>query len=300
MTPKTSDRLGPASALVALAFIWGYNWVVMKIALEDASPMNFTALRSLLSAAVMFVVLLALRRPLKPVRGWSLVLLGLLQTTGFVGFTALALETGEAGKSAVLAYTMPFWTLLIAGPFLGERVARSQWPAVALAVAGLVGILSPWNESLGGAASLYSLGAAWVWAISNVVAKRMKLEGGELLNVTAWQTLYGGVCLGVLALFADNEPMVFTFGFTMALAFNVVFATALAWLLWLYALNKMSAAASGLAILGVPVVAIAAAWLQLGERPTPGEAVGMLLIVVALAWLSVAGARQSARETAGG
>lgn len=300
MTAKTSDRLGPAIALVALAFIWGYNWVVMKVALENASPVNFTALRSLLSAAVMFAVLIMLRRPLRPVRGWSLVLLGLLQTTGFVGFTALALETGAAGKSAVLAYTMPFWTLLMTGPLLGERMPRSQWPAVALAVAGLVGILSPWSASLGIAAGLYSLGAAWAWAISNVVAKRMRLDGSELLNVTAWQTLYGGICLGVLALFADNEPMRFTFGFTLALIFNVVFATALAWLLWLYALNKMSAAASGLAILGVPVVAIAAAWLQLGERPTPGEAAGMLLIVVALAWLSVAGSRSSTREVAGG
>jgi len=300
MTLKTSDRLGPAIALVALAFIWGYNWVVMKVALEHASPMNFTALRSLLSAAVMFAVLIVLRRPLGPVRGWSLVLLGLLQTTGFVGFTALALETGAAGKSAVLAYTMPFWTLLLTGPLLGEWMPRSQWPAVALAVAGLVGILSPWNESLAGAASLFSLGAAWAWAISNIAAKRMQLDGSELLNVTAWQTFYGGVVLSVLALFADNEPMVFTFGFTIALVFNVVFATALAWLLWLYALNKMSAAASGLAILGVPVVAIAAAWLQLGERPTPSEATGMLLIVVALAWLSISGSRQSTREVAGG
>jgi drug/metabolite transporter (DMT)-like permease len=299
MTPKPSDRLGPASALVALAFVWGYNWVVMKVALEDASPVNFTALRSVLSAAVMFVVLLVMRRPLAPVRGWSLVLLGLLQTAGFVGFTAFALETGAAGKSAVLAYTMPFWQLLMTGPLLGEWMPRSQWPAVVLAVAGLVGILSPWSESLASTASLFSLGAAWAWAISNIVAKRMQLEGGELLNVTAWQTLYGGACLGVLALFVDNEPMRFTFGFTLALVFNVVFATALAWLLWLYALNKMSAAASGLAILGVPVVAIAAAWLQLGERPTAGEGAGMFLIVVALAWLSISGAKQLARDTTG-
>lgn len=300
MAPTTSDRFGPASALVALAFIWGYNWVVMKVALADAPPMTFTALRSLLSAAVMFVVLVALRRPLMPVRGWSLVLLGLLQTTGFVGFTALALETGAAGKSAVLAYTMPFWTLLMTGPLLGEWMPRSQWPAVALAVAGLVGILSPWNESLAGAASLYSLGAAWAWAISNIVAKRMKLGGGELLNVTAWQTLYGGACLGVLALLVDSEPVRFSVDFSLALAFNVFFATALAWLLWLYALNKMSAAASGLAVLGVPVVAIAAAWFQLDERPTLSEATGMLLIVVALGWLSVSGTRQSARGIAGG
>jgi drug/metabolite transporter (DMT)-like permease len=288
MSRMTSARFGPGLALVALALIWGYNWVVMKVALFDAPPLTFTSLRSLLSAVALFAVLLVLRRPLKPVRGWSLVLLGLLQTTGFVGLTALALETGAAGKSAVLAYTMPFWTLLLAGPLLGERMPRSQWPAVLLAAAGLVGILSPWSGTLDVAASLYSLGAAWTWAISSIVAKRMALDGGELLNVSAWQTVYGGVCLTVLAFILDAEPVQFTVGFSIALAYNVVFATALAWLLWLYVLNKLSTAASGLGALAVPVVAFVAAWLQLGELPTRGEAIGMVLILVALAWLAVA------------
>jgi drug/metabolite transporter (DMT)-like permease len=116
----------------------------------------------------------------------------------------------------------------------------------------------------------------------------MALDGGELLNVSAWQTVYGGVCLTVLAFILDAEPVQFTVGFSIALAYNVVFATALAWLLWLYVLNKLSTAASGLGALAVPVVAFVAAWLQLGELPTRGEAIGMVLILVALAWLAVA------------
>ena len=292
------ENLGPAAALAALTVIWGYNWIVMKLALVDAPALTFSALRSLLSAGALFVVLLALRRPLRPARGASLVLLGLLQTMGFVGFAALALKTGAAGKSAVLAYTMPFWTLLLAGPLLGERMRPAQWPAVALAAAGLIGILSPWSESLDLTASLYSLGAAASWAASNIVAKRMALEGRELLNVSAWQMVFGGLGLGLLAMTLEAEPVNWTGTFVVTLTYNVVLATALAWLLWLYALNRLSAGATGLASLGSPVIALFAAWLQLGELPTRSEAFGMLLIVVALAWLSVVGWRRFSRAAA--
>ncbi|MGD8809548.1 MAG: DMT family transporter [Gammaproteobacteria bacterium] len=291
------EHVGPAVALAVLTAIWGYNWIVMKIALADAPALTFSALRSLLSGIALFVVIVALRRPLAPARGASLVLLGFLQTMGFVGFAALALKTGAAGRSAVLAYTMPFWTLLLAGPLLGERMRRAQWPAVALAAAGLVGIMSPWNAALGLAPSLFALGAAWSWAASNIVAKRMALEGSELLNVSAWQMVFGGIGLSLMAYLLDDEPVRWTFTFSLALAYNVVLATALAWLLWLYALNRLSAGATGLASLGSPVFALVAAWLQLGELPTRAEAAGMTLIVIALAWLSIVGWRRFSRGT---
>jgi drug/metabolite transporter (DMT)-like permease len=290
--PASTRNLGPAAALVALTAIWGYNWIVMKLALLDAPALTFSALRSLLSAGALFVVLIMLRRPLAPVRGTPLVLLGLLQTMGFVGFAALALKTGAAGKSAILAYTMPFWTLILAGPLLGEYVRRAQWPAIALAGFGLVGILSPWSGTLNLTASLFSLGAAWSWAASNIVAKRMQLQGSEVLNVSAWQMAFGGVGLSVFAFMLDTEPVNWTVSFSIALAYNVVLATALAWLLWLYALNRLSAGATGLASLGSPVLALVVAWIQLGEVPTPGEAVGMTLVVIALGWLSVVGWRR--------
>lgn len=291
--------LGPAAALAVLTAIWGYNWVVMKVALADSPALTFSAMRSLGSGAALFGVLVVLRQPLRPARGGSLVLLSTFQTMGFVGLAALALETGAAGKSAVLAYTMPFWTLLLAGPLLGEKVRGLQWLAVALAAAGLVGIVSPWRGTLDLGASLYSLGAAFCWGCGNIVAKRMELAGDELINVSAWQMAIGGIGLSVLALGIDTAPVHWTFSFSLALGYNIVLATALAWLLWLYALNRLSAGAAGLASLGAPVFSIATAWLQLGEVPTRPEAIGMGLILAALAWLSFVGWRRFARGAAG-
>jgi len=128
-----------------LALIWGYNWVVMKIGLRYVQPFTFASLRNLLSAVGLFVILAAMRKPLRPKAFGLTVLVGLLQTTGFVGLTFWALETGGTGKIAVLTYTMPFWLLLMAWVVLGERLRGFQWLAVGVAFAGLFLILAPWQ-----------------------------------------------------------------------------------------------------------------------------------------------------------
>ena len=88
--------------------------------------------------------MIVLRKPLRPPPlGWTM-LIGLLQTTLFVGLVITALHDAGAGKVSVLTYTMPFWLLLLAWIFLGERLRGVQWLAVVLAFAGLVLVVRPW------------------------------------------------------------------------------------------------------------------------------------------------------------
>ena len=65
--------------------------------------------------------------------------------------------------------------------------------------------------------------------------------------------------------------------------------TALAMLLWLYILQRLPATISGLSSLIVPIIGVASAWLQLGERPTLAEGVGIALILAALGLLALVG-----------
>jgi drug/metabolite transporter (DMT)-like permease len=143
LRPSSRGRDLGYAALILLALIWGYNWVVMKIGLEYAQPFTFAAIRTFLAALGLLVLLAVLRRPLRPVAVTWTIVIGLLQTTGFVGLLTLALQTGGAGKTSVITYTMPFWLLLLARLFLGERVHGLQWPAAAMALAGLILVLSP-------------------------------------------------------------------------------------------------------------------------------------------------------------
>jgi drug/metabolite transporter (DMT)-like permease len=282
-------RLAGAALAVQTIFL-GYNWVVMKVGLQYSDPWPFTALRTTLGAAALFAVLFILRRPLRPCRGFATMLLGLLQTTGMIGLLMWALETGAAGRVSALVYTMPFWTLILAWIFLGERMTGLHWWAAGLSLVGLVLVLDPLQ--LGG--SLLSKGLAIAsgvsWAGSAVVARWINKQGPvDVINLTAWQMLYGSVPLVLIAVLVPSRPIEWSGEFVAALAYNVIPATAISWVLWLYILRVLPAGIAGISTLATPVIGIASAAIQLGERVSPMEAIGMTCILAALLILIVPG-----------
>jgi drug/metabolite transporter (DMT)-like permease len=277
----------PFGALVLLALLWGYNWVVMKVGTQYAEPFTFAALRAFIGAVFMFGLVAALRRPLRPKALGLTVIFGILQTGGFVGLTMWAVYTGGAGKASILAYTMPFWLLLIAWPVFGEPVKGFQWATVLLAFAGLVFVLQPWNMH-GLFSSLLAVAAGLVWATSSVVVKILRSRHEvDLLSLIAWQGLIGSVPLIIIALLTATTAPVWNGTFIAALLFNVIPANAVTWVLWLYILHTLPIGTAGISSLAVPVVGVISAWIQLGEQPGALEAVGMALIVVALAILTI-------------
>jgi len=151
---------------------------------------------------------------------------------------------------------------------------------------------------MGGSAfgNLLAVAGGITWATSAVVAKRMRRDHAfDLLSLTAWQMLFGAIALCVLAALHPSRPIDPTPYFFGALAFNAVLATGLAWLLWLYVLQKLSTGMAGLSALGVPLIGALAGWIELGERPNAVEFTGMVLIVGALALISLWSLVQSRR-----
>jgi drug/metabolite transporter (DMT)-like permease len=286
-------------ALVLLGPIWGYGWVASKVALEYSQPFAFAALRTVLSTLCLFLVMVVTRRSLRPPALGYTAVIGLLQTTAFVGFSVWALNTGGAGKVSVLTYTMPFWLLLLAWAFLQEHLRGIQWLAVALAFAGLVLVVAPWHLQ-GVASSVLALAGGFAWAASALVVKLLQRHRHvDILSLTTWQMALGSIPLVVIGIATYGGGTHWTAAFVGTLAYTVVLANGVAWVLWLYALRALSAGAAGLGTLSIPVMGVVAAWLQLGERPGVAEAAGMALIVVALAVLAARGVIASRRGAAG-
>ena len=200
-----------------------------------------------------------------------------------------ALHDAGAGKVSVLTYTMPFWLLLLAWIFLGERLRGVQWLAVALAFAGLVLVVRPW--ALDGVVSgVLTLLGGFAWAASALVVKLLQRKHTvDVLSLTTWQMVFGSIPLIILAVLTYSGGPVWTSGFVWGLAYTVILANAVAWFLWLYALHALPAGAAGLGTLAIPVVGVVAAWIQLGEVPTLVEGIGMILIIGALAVLAASG-----------
>jgi drug/metabolite transporter (DMT)-like permease len=282
---------GDRAALVAigaLALVWGYNWVAIKVTTVDASPFALAAIRIVLGALALFAVAAALRRPLASPPALPTAAVGLFQIALMIAFQTLALATGGAGKTTVLVYTFPFFIVLLSALFLGERLTRGRVLAVLLAAAGLGCVLYPLDFGHANLSKLFALASALSWAVGAVLTKRFRARHDvDLLVFSAWQMAYGAVPVVLVALLVPGAFVHVTPGFLLALGYVVLAGTALAFWLWFFIIERLSASTAGISSLLVPVVSVLAAWLQLGERPGTAELIGMVLIVGALAANSV-------------
>jgi len=96
-TNSETTLVKPFAALVLLALLWGYNWVVMKGGLGDITALWFGAIRTVVPALLLLLLLPMLGRPIKPPPLSYVIPLGLLQTAGFVGFMMWALQHRRCG-----------------------------------------------------------------------------------------------------------------------------------------------------------------------------------------------------------
>ena len=276
---------GPILALAGFALILGYNWVVMKVGVADLPPFVFAAARAVLGAATLFTVLIVLRRSLRPPEIRHTLIVGLLQTTGMVALATWAVVSGPSGKTAVLVNSMPLWIPLFASPILGERIGM-RWSAIALGVLGLVLMIDP-RHGTGWLSDVAAVVAAVAWAAAIVVTKHLQRKSAfDPMTFTAWQVLLGSIPLVAIALVFHAGPHVLSTQSVLAVAYNGVLATGLAFVLFAYAMKSLSVTIAGAGGLSIPVIGVAAAWWQLGERPGGLEWAGMACILGALALMA--------------
>lgn len=292
-------RWWPALSLVLLSLVWGYTWVVAKMGLTYAPPFAFAAERSLGGGLALLLVLKLTGKPLRLVAPRRTILIGLVQVTGFMLFQTWSLVAGGAGKTAVLVFTMPIWTLLMAWPILGERVRGQQWLAAISTLTGLVLIIEPWSLHASLLSEFLGIMAALCWAVGTIMIKRLRQQQPvDLLALTTWQMLFGAAALCLLALVIPEHPTHWGLSYLGILVYMSVMSTALCWWLWFYTLDRIPAWEAGLSVLGTPVVAIVSSRVMLSEQFRPDEIIGISLIGIGLALLSLFGWLASRRQTA--
>jgi len=138
------------------------------------------------------------------------------------------------------------------------------------------------------------------WAISAIISKKLHKRAPhlDLLNITAWPMLLGSIPLVIYALMLDAPPIQWTNTFIAAVLFNVILSGVVAWLLWLYALQRLNAGIASMASMLAPVIGVISAWLQLNEVPGKQELIGMSFIGLALVIISAISIRKHAQVDA--
>jgi drug/metabolite transporter (DMT)-like permease len=286
------SRRGAYFALVVLTLIWGFNWVALKLAMQHADPVVFNVQRTLVAIAVLLALMLWRGTSLAPNSWIAIIVTGFFQTTINFGSTTMAVASGGAGRASVLVFTMPFWTLLLAWPVLGERVRGSQWIAVLLALAGLTLVVEPWNWHDAILPKLWAVLSGFGWAAGTIATKYFQREKHlDMLNFITWQMIVGVLPFFLLPFIRDTPAVDWSPVYVTTLAYSGAIATASGFVLWIAVLRWLPAGTAALNMLAIPAIALVSSMMMFDERLNPTEWTGIafiasgLVIISLLAWM---------------
>jgi drug/metabolite transporter (DMT)-like permease len=279
-----------APAILLLALVWGCNWPVLKMGVTEMAPLTFRALTLPFAAAGMLLVArlsgdsIRMPRPL-----WQrLGVLAFFNVTGFSGLVLFGVQQLPAGRSAILAYTMPIWATAIAALVLHEPISRRKLLGLGLGAAGMAVLIGGEIAVVRAApfGALMILTAAISWGYGTVLLRKWQPSVPQNA-LSGWMMLIGSIPLAAMAPLFDSQPLAAELAHLsqrgwFSIVYNIFFAGTLANLAWFMLARTMPVSVSSLSSLPVPVVGVISGILLLGERPGMQEWVALGLVLAAL------------------
>ena len=292
-TPPRADASATphitAAALVPIAvltLVWGCNWPVLKMGVSELAPLTFRSLTLPFAALGLLAVAKlsgdSIRIP-AAFRG-KVAALALLNITGWNGLVLFGVQQLPAGRSAILAYTMPVWSVLFSLPLLSETLSRRKLAGLVLGMLGMALLLGDdiRNFERTPVAALLILGAAASWALGVVLLRKWKPPIPQTV-VSGWMMLLGWIPLVIVAPFFDHGPLPSLTGAAwFAILYNIFLAGTLAHWAFFTLARTLPVVVSSMSSLPVPIVGVFSGMLLLGERPGPSEWAALALVVAAM------------------
>jgi len=289
--PPSSPPLARSLVPIAvLTLVWGCNWPILKLGVTELAPLTFRAITLPFAAIGLLLVARFSGDAIRVPRAWwgRVATLAIFNIAAWNGFILFGVQQMPAGRSAILAYTMPLWATAIAALMLHETLSKRKLAGLVLGVTGmglLIGDeLRLMQSKPFGVAMI--LTAAVMWAFGTVLLRKWKPPFPQNA-LSGWMMIVGWLPIVALAPFFDAQPLAselasLSWRGWFAIVYNIFLAGTVAHWAWFHLARTLPVAVSSLSSLPVPVVGVFAGMLVLGEKPGPQEWVALALVVGAL------------------
>jgi drug/metabolite transporter (DMT)-like permease len=280
-------RRGAIEMSLAMLMSGTIGWLVVS---SGQTPWNVVFFRCVFGAATLIAVCAALGFLKKHYFSWRMIGLAALGSVAIVGNWLLlfaAYSRASISMATTVYNTQPFMLVALGVVVLRERVSASTIAWLGVAFIGLVmvvrvepAVLAMPGQYLQGIA--YALGAAFLYAISSIVTKRLKGTPPHLIAML--HVLFGIVMLAPFARFAETPASIG--GWSDLVVLGVV-NTGLMYVLLYGAIQRLPTATTGALSFIYPVVAIVVDWLAFGQRLAWLQVAGAVLILLAAAGVNL-------------
>ena len=264
-------------ALVAIWLIWGLNRVVMKTANNYFPPILFVTWRFGTGALILLAVAYWRKIPLPQPKflPWifltGICMLVLNNIAAQVGMQSIS-----AGMAAVLNYTAPLWTAILAHFTLDEKLTRRKFVGLFVAIIGLYVLMGLQGVDDLTAAFVIIAGAVSM-AVSNILVK-LKLSKCDMIQLTTWQMVFGALTLVIYSSLVPQGEINWCLPAILCVIYNGALASAPAFFLWNVVLTHLQAGTASIATLVAPAVGVVGGVIFLGEPFTAHIVLGIALI----------------------
>ncbi|MFL1876881.1 DMT family transporter [Hansschlegelia beijingensis] len=288
-----------APALFVL--MWSTGWVVAKFATPHAGPLTFLTLRYVCALALLAPVafLAGARWPRRPSEWGGALVNGMMLHGLYLGGVWWAIAHGvPAGVSALIAALQPLFTVLAAGPLLGERLTPKRWLGVGLGFLGVAAVVAPKlaaANDLSGALLPLGVNVLAMVAVAAATLHQKRSLGGMDLKALASLQYAGAIMLTApVALLAEDFHVNWTPEAALALAWSVLVLSIGAIMLMLAMIKRGEVSRVATLIFLVPPVAVLEAFLLFGETLSAVQLLGMGLAAAGVVLANAKGAPASA------
>ena len=291
----------PYLVWLATTVVWGTTWIVIRIGLQDLSPLLFSASRAVLGASV-FLAVAALtawdRRPkARELRFWALV--GIPQLGLPYALVFWAEQTISSGLTATLFATFPAFTAVTAHLLLrDEQLSWQKIVGTLMAFLGVAILVRPGEGS--GAAAAAPIVAVLVAAASGAVAAVIVRRHGRHTStvwLTAIQIAGAAAFLVLLAIVIEPSPRFeLTTRAIASTAYLGIVVTGGCYFGLFWLLKRLDVTLVSMSVGGEATIAVFLGAFILGEPLGLRVMLGLSLVVASVALVSLQ-ARSADAET---
>ena len=261
--PGAAARIAPAGLvfLAITSICWGLNWPITKYVLSEWPPLPARGLTGVAGGLALAAYALLRGQSLAVPRDQRarVMISAFLNVTLWMAVMGLALMWLPASEAAVIAYTMPVWTALLAWPLLGEKLTWLRVLALVMAFCGLVALMGGdgFSASLAKLPGiLLALTGAIGFALGTIFLKRFPITLPGATSA-AWQI--GAGCLPValigLAFEVPSFSALSPAGW-VCITYMIFIQFCLAYVCWFAALERLPASVATIGTMAVPVIGV--------------------------------------------
>ncbi len=261
-------------ALFVVCIVWGVSWVGTKEAVRYMPPIQMVGVRQIIagSAYVLFFIFRGDSFP-KRKEWYPILLLSVLNFMISNGLATLGVKLTTAGLSSILGAIFPLWLVIIMTLRGGSKIPALAWLGIILGFGGvcivfydhLMELFDPGFQF----GVFLGLIAALSWAFGTIYTKEFALSFNPYHSI-GWQMLLSGVILSIIAIIQGDviplsEVKLYTWG---AIAFLVIISSIIAFVAYLYALQKLPTGLVSIYAYINPIIAVITGSIFINERVT--------------------------------